>query len=426
MGFSIFIPMERNYILFDTPARELLYPFTHTRPVAACRVGILTIREKWEHWLNTSVSYLTVPHLQEKYPLCQKETWENVFIDGSVLPAADLVEAIKALKAGQHLYKDHQLIAYILEKNDSQREIYVSGEAAAKQRPSSEQATNKKKVGEDEKKVEKLHFDGPVAFITMPWDIFLLNDQAIRDDFDLLTQHRTSAAIPDSNQVIAPENIFIEEGAVVACSILNASTGPIYIGKQAVIMEGCLVRGPLALGEKAVLKMGTKVYGATTLGPGSVGGGEMKNVVMFGYSNKGHDGYLGDAVLGEWCNLGANTTCSNLKNNGSLVKVWVEASKEGQVAGRKCGLLMGDYSRCGVGTMLNTGTVIGVSCNIFGGDFPPKFVPSFSWGGAVKLEDYRLEEALRDAATWMEFKGQHLSPVEERLLQSVFTSVNNL
>jgi UDP-N-acetylglucosamine diphosphorylase/glucosamine-1-phosphate N-acetyltransferase len=228
--------------------------------------------------------------------------------------------------------------------------------------------------------------------------------------------------LPENNQVSGREHIFLEPGAVVNHSILNASTGPIYIGRNAEVMEGCLIRGPFALGEAGVLKMGAKIYGATSLGPGCVGGGEIKNVVMFGYSNKGHEGYLGDAVLGEWCNLGGNTTCSNLKNNGSIVKVWLEARNEAFPAGRKCGLIMGDYSRCGIGTMFNTGTVVGVSSNIFGGDFQPKFVPSFAWGVQGK---YRLAEALKDAGVWMQFKGQTLGEAEERLLTAVYQSTGN-
>jgi UDP-N-acetylglucosamine diphosphorylase/glucosamine-1-phosphate N-acetyltransferase len=391
--------MERNYILFDTPARELLYPFTHTRPVAACRTGVLTIREKWEHWLGVKASYLTVPHLQAKYPLQKEETLPAVLIPGNLLPDEALVHAINALQPGQGLYKGNELLAKVVEGTDLN--------AAP---------------------VERKEYLGIQTVVNRPWDFFLLNDQALRSDYALLTKGRTSAPVSDTNRVIAPENIFLEEGAVVEHSILNGSTGPIYIGRHAEIMEGCMVRGALAMGEKAVLKMGTRVYGATTLGPGSVGGGEIKNVVMFGYSNKGHDGYLGDAVIGEWCNLGANATCSNLKNNGSIVRVWVEAAGRAEPAGRKCGLIMGDYSRCGIGTMLNTGTVIGVCCNIFGGDFPPKFVPSFSWGGAAKLEPYRMEQALRDVDTWMQFKGHPMSTEEHQILEALYNrtlSINN-
>jgi UDP-N-acetylglucosamine diphosphorylase/glucosamine-1-phosphate N-acetyltransferase len=379
--------MERHYILFDTPARDLLYPFTHTRPVAAIRVGILTIREKWERWLNASTSFLTLPYLQEKFPLHTIHSADNcVLINGHILPDTALVQAVQSLQAGQKLYKGDLLLAR------AGNNLELPG--------------------------IRVEYDGDLRQLTWPWDIFRLNDHALRQDFALLTKGRTSAPIPDSNRVSGAEHIFIEPGAVVEHSVLNASTGPIYIGKGAEIMEGCLVRGPLALCEGAVLKMGTKLYGASTLGPGSVGGGEIKNVVMMGYSNKGHDGYLGDAVLGEWCNLGGNTTNSNLKNNGGTVRVWVEARNQTMPAGNKCGLLMGDYSRSGIGTMFNTGTVIGVSCNIFGGEFPPKFVRSFSWGGVVP-ESYRLDEAIRDARQWMQFKGKELGDVEERLLRAV-------
>ncbi|SFE87778.1 UDP-N-acetylglucosamine diphosphorylase/glucosamine-1-phosphate N-acetyltransferase [Chitinophaga sp. CF118] len=417
--------MERNYILFDTPARDLLFPFTHTRPVAACRVGILTIREKWDRCLNTGTSYLTVPYLQEKYPLQQiDEKTVNVLINGHILPSEALIHAIHSLETGQELYQDNQILARV-----------VTGDELG----CIQLAFKTNKLGISSNKVlftglpkeegldlieTRVSFKGQVQGIYLPWDITLLNDQALRNDFVLLTKNRTSAPIPDNNQVSGREHVFLEPGAVVSHSILNATTGPIYIGRNAEIMEGCLIRGAFAMGEGATLKMGTKIYGATTLGPGCVGGGELKNVVMFGYSNKGHDGYLGDAVLGEWCNLGGNTTCSNLKNNGSVVNVWLEARKEAWPAGRKCGLLMGDYSRCGIGTMFNTGTVAGVSCNIFGGDFPPKFIPSFSWGG-LKQEPYRIGEALRDAATWMQFKGQKLGEIEERLLKAVYELVNN-
>lgn len=384
--------MERNYILFDTPARDLLYPFTYTRPVAACRVGILTIQEKWEHWLGTGVSHFTVSYLQEKFPLrLGAADTVHVLINGHTLPDRALVDAIIALKPGQELYREQQLLAKAVPGND----LGLPAE-------------------------DRKNYEGTVNNIELPWHLFTMNDKAIRDDFQLLTAGRVSAPVSSTNQVIAQEAVFIEPGAVVECSVLNAATGPVYIGAKAHIMEGCLIRGPLAMGEGAVLKMGTKVYGATSLGPGCTGGGEMKNVTMFGYSNKGHDGYLGDAVIGEWCNLGANTTCSNLKNNAGMVKIWIEARKEAWAAGRKCGTLMGDYSRCGINTMLNTGTVIGVSCNIFGGDFPPKFVPSFSWGGKDPQERYRLQEALHDASAWMAFKDKDMNDADRRMLAAVY------
>lgn len=384
--------MERNYILFDTPARDLLYPFTYTRPVAACRIGILTIQEKWELWLGTGVSHFTVPYLQEKFPLLLGSADAvHVLINGHTLPDPPLVEAIMALEPGQELYREHQLLAKAVPGNDLT-----------------------KPAG------ERRDYPGTVSNIELPWHLFTMNDKAIRDDFKLITAGRTSAPLSSTNQVIAPETVFVEPGAVVECSVLNASAGPIYIGANAQVMEGCLARGPLALGTGAVLKMGTKVYGATSLGPACTGGGEIKNVNMFGYSNKGHDGYLGDAVIGEWCNLGANTTCSNLKNNAGTVNIWIEARKEAWPAGQKCGTLMGDFSRCGINTMLNTGTVIGVSCNIFGGDFPPKFVPSFSWGGRDPKERYRLQEALRDATAWMAFKSREMNDADRRMLAAVY------
>lgn len=387
--------MERNYILFDTPARDLLYPFTYTRPVAACRAGILTIQEKWELWLGTGVSHFTVSYLQEKFPLrLGSADTVHVLISGHVLPDQALVEAIRALEPGQELYRENYLLAKVVPGNDL-----------------TQPAGDRK------------DYTGTVNSIELPWHLFTMNDKTIRDDFQLLTAGRISAPVSSTNQVIAPEAVFIEPGAVVECSVLNASAGPIYIGAKAHIMEGCLIRGPLALGEGAVLKMGAKVYGATSLGPGCIGGGEIKNVTMFGYSNKSHDGYLGDAVIGEWCNLGGNTTCSNMKNNAGTVKIWIEARNEAWPAGRKCGTLMGDHSRCGINTMLNTGTVVGVSCNIFGGDFPPKFVPSFSWGGRDPQERYRLQEALRDASTWMEFKGREMDDADRRLLAAVFERV---
>jgi UDP-N-acetylglucosamine diphosphorylase/glucosamine-1-phosphate N-acetyltransferase len=382
--------MERNYILFDTPVRELLYPFTHTRPIAACRVGILTIQEKWEHWLGTGVSHFTVPHLQDKYPLLHKDSQTvNILLSGHILPDAELVAAIAALQPDQELYKDQQLLAKAVLGPDVPA---LSG-------------------------TDRKNYPGEVLGIYKPWDIFALNDKAIRADFKLLTAGRKSAILSHTNQQINHTDIFVEPGAKIECSVLNASTGPIYIGKNAEVMEGCLIRGPFALGEGAVLKMGTKIYGATTLGPFCTGGGEIKNTVMFGYSNKGHDGYLGDAVIGEWCNLGANTSCSNLKNNVSTVKVWLEARGEAVSAGMKCGVLMGDYSRCGINTMLNTGTVIGVSSNILGGHFPPKFVPSFSWGDQ---ESYRLAEALRDAGNWKVLKGHTLSAQDRELLTALY------
>ena len=255
-----------------------------------------------------------------------------------------------------------------------------------------------------------------------PWEIFQLNDAALRSDFQLITHGRRSQPIPASIQAICPENIFIEPGARISYSILNASTGPIYIGANAEIMEGCLIRGPLALCEGAILKMGTKIYGATTIGPYSTAGGEIKNSVIFGYSNKGHDGYLGDSVIGEWCNLGAGTSTSNVKNNAAAVRVWDQPTASYKEAGPKCGLLMGDYSRSAINTSFNTGTLTGACCNIFGPGLTPKFIPSFSWGHSPQTK-YEWEKALRDIANWKKMKKRSLTDAEILTLKHIFAEL---
>lgn len=386
--------MDRHYILFDTPERDELYPFTHTRPVAEIRTGILTIREKWEKWLETGpLSSFTAEYLQAKFPLQKAPPGTvTVLLNGHLLPSADLVGTISAMEPGQELYKNGRLLAKLISGDD----FFAPATLV------------------------RLEFEGDIRRVDRPWDIVQHNDAALRDDFALLTKSRKSAPVSPTNQVVNPEQIFLEPGARVECSVLNAATGPIYIGKNAEIMEGNLVRGPFAMGEGAVLKMGSRIYGATTLGPRCVAGGEIKNTVFFAHSNKGHDGYLGDAVIGEWCNLGANTSCSNMKNNAREVRIWMEAKQEYWSAGTKCGVLMGDFSRCGINTMFNTGTVVGVSCNVFGGNFPPKYLPSFSWGGAGLTDRYRLEEALRDADAWMRLKGAGLQEADREILTRIF------
>jgi UDP-N-acetylglucosamine diphosphorylase/glucosamine-1-phosphate N-acetyltransferase len=257
--------------------------------------------------------------------------------------------------------------------------------------------------------------------IRYPWDIIRLNAGAIAEDFILLTRGRVSQPIPSSVQVICPENIFIEEGASLGYCILNASAGPIYIGKDTEIMEGSLIRGPFALCEGSTVKMGSRIYGATTVGPRSVAGGEIKNSMIFGFSNKAHDGYLGDAVIGEWCNLGAGTSNSNLKNTGGEVKVWSEARGQFIGAGLKCGLLMGDYSRCSINTSFTTGTVVGTCCNILSGGLTPKYIPSFSWGQpGPSAGRYEFEKAMKDIANWKKFKNQKISDKEIQVLRHIF------
>jgi UDP-N-acetylglucosamine diphosphorylase/glucosamine-1-phosphate N-acetyltransferase len=258
--------------------------------------------------------------------------------------------------------------------------------------------------------------DDNIKIVEYPWDIFRLNDWALRKDFELITTAKTSQPLSASNQSILPENIFIEEGATIEHCIINASTGPVYIGKNAMVMEGCMIRGPFALCEGATLKMGSKIYGATTIGPNCLAGGEIKNSVMFANSNKGHDGYLGDSVIGEWCNLGGGTTISNVKNNAGTVSAWNNKAKAFSTVGLKCGLLMGDFSRAAINTSFNTGTVVGVCCSIFGEGFPPKLVPDFTWGN----EKYILAKALEDINNWKILKGANILEKEKKILNDLY------
>jgi len=327
-----------NYILFDGTVRNALLPFTFTRPVAEIRIGILTIREKWEKYLGYTTTTLTEEYLSEKYPMVEME--DNIMINASFLPNEVLVEMVKNLERNQAIFKEDEVIAFYT--NDAQEEV-------------------------DFDTYDIQYFDDEYISVQNTWDIFAKNDVAIREDFDLLTEGRISQIIPKSVNVISSENIFIEEGAKMEFVTLNASTGPIYIGRNAEIMEGSVIRGPFALCEEAQVKLATKIYGATTIGPHCRVGGEVNNSVMFGYSNKGHDGFLGNAVLGEWCNIGADSNNSNLKNNYEEVRLWSYETEGFAKTGLQfCGLMMGDHSKCGINTMFNTGTVVGVSANIFG------------------------------------------------------------
>ncbi|HMW67479.1 MAG TPA: putative sugar nucleotidyl transferase [Chitinophagaceae bacterium] len=376
---------------------ENLFPFTLTRQVQDIRVGILTIREKWEKMLGLK----SFDKKEDDY----KDLERSVHIDeavgngicylihSNVIPTHSLIKAIKKLKQGEFLATTSgNGFVYRISKKE------INGR-------------HKIKVG------KSILFDEALHTIQYPWDIFQLTDFAIRQDFEILTKGRKSATIPKSNKTENPAQIFIEKGAIVKHSIINASKGPVYIGKNAEVMEGCLIRGPFAMGESACLKMGAKVYGATTIGPRCIGAGEIKNSVMFGYSNKAHDGYLGDAVIGEWCNLGAGTTNSNLKNNAGIVKIWT--SKGEQQAGNKCGVLMGDYSRTAINTAINTGTVIGVCCNVFGNGLTPKYIPNFSWG-SDGVKQYEIEKALEEINNWKKLKHCELNESEIKILKFIF------
>lgn len=380
-----------NYILFDGSVRNQLLPFTFTRPVADIRVGILSIREKWEMILQSTTSTVTEEYLSPKWPMVELE--ENIMINASFLPTPEFIEQILDLKAGQAIFHEDQVVAFhVHEEQEPDFEVY-----------------------------ENFSLKGEVVQIANTWDIFSKNGWAIEADFKLITEARISEPIPESNHVINKDLIFIEEGAKVEFCSLNASSGPIYIGKDAEIMEGSLIRGPLALCEGAIIKLGAKIYGPTTLGPNCRAGGEVNNAVMFANSNKGHDGFLGNSVLGEWCNIGADSNNSNLKNNYAEVRLWdYETAGFARTGLQFCGLMMGDHSKCGINTMFNTGTVVGVSANIFGAGFPRNFVPSFSWGGSGGMTTYKTQKAFEVAEIVMKRRNVEFGEDDKAILEHVF------
>ncbi|MFA6246644.1 MAG: putative sugar nucleotidyl transferase [Mucilaginibacter sp.] len=355
-------------ILFDDNARNTLLPLTYTRPVADLRIGILTIAEKWAKYLNSDFSFLTEAYLQAKFPLTIHD--DNIFINGSVCPDEAVVEAVNNLKSGEALRYNNTLIAVKL--ND----VYAANfDPFAKY--SNETAYNNELV-----------------ILTHPEDIFRKNDTELRKDFKLLTKGRKSAKISSTNTIIGTD-FFAEEGAQAECCSFSSINGPIYLAANTEVWEGTNVRGPFALCEYSQIKMGTKIYGATTIGPYCRIGGEVNNAVVWGYSSKGHEGYLGNAVVGEWCNLGADTNNSNLKNNYGEVKLWDYPSQTMRNTGLQfCGLIMADHAKCGINTMFNTGSVVGVSANVFGGGYPPNYIPDFSWGGADGFVEYGFNKMM--------------------------------
>ena len=380
-----------NYILFDGEHRDALLPFTYTRPVADIRIGILTIREKWELSLGATTTTVTEDYLSDKYPMVEME--QNVMINASYLPTKVLVSQIKNLKENQAIYNGDTMVAFFSLED---QEIDINN-------------------------LEVLQHEDPLLKVETTWDIFSKNGAAIQADFNLIIAERTSAPIPEKTVAFNPEAIFIEEGAKLPLCVLNATDGPIYIGKNTEIMEGSMVRGPFALCEGATLKMGTKIYGPTTVGPHSKVGGEVNNSVFFGYANKAHDGFLGNSVIGEWCNLGADTNNSNLKNNYAEVRLWSYETENFAKTGLQfCGLMMGDHSKCGINTMFNTGTVVGVSANIFGSGFPRNFIPSFSWGGSKGFTTYLTSKAFEVAREVMKRRGLEFTTQESAILEHVF------
>lgn len=376
---------------------ENLYPFTLTRHIQDIRVGILTIREKWEKLLGLT-SY---DRWEDDYKdldrsiRLEKLTGDDpcFMIHGNILPTEKLIKTLKKLNNGEF--------------------ISINGNAGIIFKFSGKEIQEPNKI----KVTKAITVRDKVKSLQFPWDIFQLNEYAIREDFKLLTEKRKSQKISKTNKVTKPGNIFIEKGAIVEQCFLNASEGPIYIGKNTLIMEGTAIRGPFACGENSVIKMNSKIYGATTIGPSCTVGGEIKNSVFFGNSNKAHDGYIGDSVIGEWCNLGAGTSNSNLKNNASSVKVWT--TKGEMNAGQKCGVFMGDYSKTSINTSINTGTVMGVCSTVLEHGLTPKYIPNFSWG-SDGVKRYELQKALNDIDSWKKLKGSSITENEKTILTYIF------
>lgn len=342
-------------LLDDTFHKDFLFPFAQVRSIVHIRIGICTILEKWQHYFPGRV------RVASEHFMDAEERSSCIVYPSNLIPSGAFLQTLAEKK-------------------------------------------------------QKLPFTNDCRILEHPWQVFQWNDWAIREDFTMITQGRTSAPLAAGNQAVAAENIFIEEGAKVSFSVINAAAGPVYIGHNAEIEEGTLLRGPVVIGEGSRVKMGTRIYGAATIGPYSLAGGEIKNAVLMGFSNKAHDGYLGDSVLGQWCNLGAGTSNSNLKNNVSGVRVWSKKESQWIMAGEKCGLLMGDYSRSAINTSFNTGTIVGISCNVFGEAFPPKFIDSFSWG----KEKYELDKAIRDIVCWKKLKNRFLSEEEIQSLKKIY------
>lgn len=381
-----------NYILFDGTVRNQLLPFTYTRPVADIRIGILTIREKWEHHLQTTTSTVTEEYLSEKWPMVEFE--ENVMINASYLPTPNLAIIVRGMTENQAIFDGENVIAFYIKEDEE--------------------------VNFDTYDIIEYSFDD-LFRIEHTWDIFSKNHRAIAEDFALLTDGRTSQPIPEMTVSFNGPQIFIEEGAKLPLCSLNANDGPIYIGKDAEIMEGAMIRGPFALCENATIKMSAKIYGGTTVGPFCKVGGEVNNSVLFAHSNKGHDGFIGNSVIGEWCNLGADTNTSNLKNNYAEVRVWdYETEGFARTGLQFCGLMMGDHSKCGINTMFNTGTVVGVSANIFGSGFPRNFIPSYSWGGSAGMTTFKTNKAFEVAEVVMKRRDVEFTEADKALMTHVF------
>lgn len=378
--------------LFDDSSWESLRPLTFTRPVADLRIGILTIAEKWSKYLNASFGFVTQDYLIAKYP---SATSTDVFINGSICPDPGLLEAVTGLKNGEALVQQDLVLAY---KTDSSTAHSLNLAKSLKQ----------------------IEYPSKFVRITYPDNIFSFNGEELKKDFALLTKGRTSAKLSATNTFLG-DDIFVEEGAEAECSIFNSKQGPIYLGKNSQVWEGSIIRGSFALCEGSSVKMGGKIYPNTTIGPFSRVGGEINNAVIWGYSSKGHEGYLGNAVLGQWCNIGADSNNSNLKNNYAEVKLWDYEEQSFRKTGLQfCGLIMADHAKCGINTMFNTGTVAGVSANVFGAGFPRNFIPDFAWGGAHGFDVYSLDKMFETAEKVYERRNLQFDDKERDILNKVF------
>jgi UDP-N-acetylglucosamine diphosphorylase/glucosamine-1-phosphate N-acetyltransferase len=390
--------MEKHLVFFDDASWEALRPLTLTRPVCELRVGILTLREKWLHYLSaTSYSYITRDYLNKRYPAVNSEN--TVIINGAVLPLPALAGEIMKLEPGSALLAGDTLVALVPGKNGY--EAFLNGDTGGYQIV--------KSVCEP-------------RILKSPCDIFSFNAAEISGDFEILAKGKKSQPLSGTCTANGKHPVFIEEGGRAECAVFNTNDGPVYIGRNAEVMEGCLVRGPFALCEDSTLKMGAKIYGGTTIGPHCKVGGEVNNSVFFGYSNKAHDGFLGNSVIGEWVNIGADSNNSNLKNNYAPVKMWSYSKKRFTDTGLTfAGLIMGDHSKCSINTMFNTGTVVGVSCNLFGAGFHRNFIPSFTWGSPQGYTHFAFEKATEVAEIMMGRRGLELRSEEKEILLHLYS-----
>ena len=391
-----------NIILFDDENWKSFLPLTYTRPICELRIGILTIKEKWEKHLEGNCSYITQDYLSNKFPI--QIANDNYIINSRWLPNAKLISLIKDLELNDALFIEETLIAARMD--NSQFQLLIDN------------AEIEELKGIDISKNAEEFIE-----ISRPYDLNTFNAIEIDNDFRLLTKGRKTQSVGQDVTLINPSQIFIEEGATISNSSLNASNGPIYIGKDTEIMEGSHIRGPFALCDNAIVKMGTKIYHETTIGPHCKVSGEISKSILLGYSNKAHEGYLGNSYLGEWCNIGAGTNCSNLKNNYTEVKIWDYSKNQFSSTGLIfCGLIMGDHSKCGISTMFNTGTLVGVNANIFGSGYPRTFIPSYSWGGAKGYKTYDVKKALDIADVVMKRRGLELTKEDKIILEHIFYS----